>query len=220
MIFLLDTACMQDIFDCYEIFKITGITTNPSIVAKMCNQNDNPYIVLNDINNFAVREKIEFHVQVNSITKESIIDESYKLNSMFGDAIYIKIPVTKEGLKAIGYLSEKNFKITATAIYSYAQALFAYHQGAENLAIYCNRMEDIGVDFRKVIHDIKVSEPHSRILCASFKSFSQVKEAILSGADACTVQPNVLISQIDQLVVKDAIKKFNEDWAAKALAYL
>ncbi len=208
---LLDTADLSLIRRCSEILPVSGITTNPTIVSKSV-RDGSPYDLLRNINSFAKEKGLSLHIQAVSCKAEGIIAEAERLKALFGE-IYIKIPVTGEGLKAIRALSGEGYRITATAIYTYPQALYAALSGAEWLALYCNRMESLlGVDFRTVIEEVSSTLPEARILGASFRCFSQIKDAYCAGAEACTASPELLLEQLDQGYVLDAVKMFSEDW--------
>lgn len=113
MKFLIDDVNIEKIRDIYDKFPIDGITSNPSILSRYGKQ---PYKVLKEIREF-IGEEAELHVQVISEKAEGMIVEAYKIVQELGENTYIKIPVTREGLKAIKILSKENINITATAIY-------------------------------------------------------------------------------------------------------
>lgn len=212
---LLDTADLEQYFTCASILTIKGVTTNPTIISRTFSSDQDPYESLLKLNEILKSKGQELHVQTLSESKAEIIDEAHKLIRLFGKGVNVKIPVTSEGLKAIKALSESGIKVTATAIYSFSQALFAHYNGAKNLALYCNRMATLGIDYVQVIKDIKTSARGARILAASFKSFSQVKDAIVAGADAVTVDPLLLLSQMDQAQVINDVKTFASAWNEK-----
>lgn len=213
MDFLLDTADLSAIKECYGIFKLKGVTTNPSIIANTVK--DNPYKALREIWEYLKTVQGELHIQTLSNDKGGIIREAETLVSLYGLGISVKIPATREGLKAIKVLSAEGIQVTATAILSYSQGVLAALNGASSLAVYCNRMQDLGVDYEGVIRDVHICCPDCRILGASFRTFDQVRKAFLSGAGACTLTPQLLLSQLDQRPVKDAVSGFEAAWEEK-----
>ena len=207
---LLDTADLGKIRECYEILDVKGVTTNPSILARTVK--DNPYRELRLIKDFLAGVGGELYVQTLSNEKGGIIREAETLISLYGKDLFIKIPATMEGLKAIKDLSRKGVRTTATAVLSFPQGLYAALNGAVSLAVYCNRMEEQGIDYGKVIADLKKAAPECRILAASFRTMDQVRHAVLSGAESCTVSPALILSEINRRAVKDAVAGFESDW--------
>ena len=129
--------------------------------------------------------------------------------------IYVKVPVTEEGLKAIRQLKTRGVNVTATAIYYPLQGMLAAAAGADYLAPYCNRMEQNEIDFGRAIGEIRRlidrDGYQAKILAASFKNAGQVVKAIDSGAHAVTAQPATLRSVLKSALVADAVAVFNAD---------
>ena len=100
---IIDYANLEKIKEMYMYYPVDGVTTNPSILAK---ENRNPYEVLKEIREFIGNDG-ELHVQVISKIAEDMVEEADKIRQELGDNTYIKVPVTKEGLKAIKILAKK-----------------------------------------------------------------------------------------------------------------
>ena len=210
MDFLLDTASLDKVRECYEIINIRGVTTNPSILAR--SGRSNPYVAVKELRDYLKDKGGELHVQTLSNEKGGIVREAETMLELYGRELFVKVPATREGLKAIKALSAEGVRVTATCILSYSQALMAALNGAKVLAVYCNRMESAGVDYADVIKDIKKTVPEASVLGASFRTFSQVRRAFLAGADCCTLDPGLLLSELDKRPVKDIVAKFETDW--------
>jgi TalC/MipB family fructose-6-phosphate aldolase len=153
MKFIIDDANIELIKNIYEYFPVDGVTSNPTILAKA---GRNPFEVLKEIREF-IGKDAELHVQVISKIAEDMIEEAEHILKELGDNTFIKVPVTREGLKAIKVLKAKGVNITATAIYTSMQAYLAGKAGADYVAPYINRIDNLGFDgieVAKEIHDI------------------------------------------------------------------
>ena len=209
---LIDDANVAKIKKIYEFYPVDGVTTNPSILAK---SGRNPYEVLKEIREF-IGEEAELHAQVISLDAEGMIKEAEKMVSVLGKNTFIKIPTIPEGLKAMKILSERGFKITATAIYTPMQAYLAAKAGADYAAPYVNRIDNLGADgitSAKMIQNIYENNGFkTQILAASFKNSNQVQELCAYGVGASTVAPDVIENLIKNACVTSAVQDFVTDF--------
>lgn len=209
---IVDYANLEKIKEMYMYYPVEGVTTNPSILAK---EKRNPYEVLKEIREFIGKEG-ELHVQVISKDAENMIKEAYKIREELGDNTYIKIPVTKEGLKAIKILAKEGLNITATAIYTQIQGYLAGKAGAKYAAPYVNRIDNLGANGIKVakdIHDIYVKNNiDTQVLAASFKNSQQVLELAKYGIGGATIAPDVINGLIKLDAVNCAVDAFVKDF--------
>ena len=209
---LIDDANIEKIKKIYECYPIDGVTTNPSIIAET---GRNPYDVLKEIRSF-IGEDAELHVQVVSCDFESMINEGHTIVNKLGKNTYIKIPTIPEGLKAMKVLSSEGYNITATAIYTPMQAFLAAKSGADYVAPYVNRIDNLGVNgiqVTRTINDImKNNNFKTKILAASFKNSHQVLELCECGVGALTVAPDIIDGLIKNSTVFSAIEVFCEDF--------
>ena len=109
----LDTADAEEIRRCKEIYPLAGITTNPSILAKEKRRFSEQMELVKD-----AASGLPLHVQVTGVTAQALLAEAEAIAEAFGKNTYIKIPVNREGIKAIKELKRNGFVITATAIYT------------------------------------------------------------------------------------------------------
>lgn len=209
---IVDHANLEKIKEMYMYYPVEGVTTNPSILAK---ENKNPYEVLKKIREF-IGDKGELHVQVLSKDAENMVKEAYKIREKLGNNTYIKIPVTKEGLKAIKILAKEGLNITATAIYTQMQGYLAGKAGAKYAAPYVNRIDNLGANGIKVakdIHDIYVKNNiDTQVLAASFKNSQQVLELAKYGIGGATIAPDVINGLIKLDAVDCAVEAFIKDF--------
>ena len=213
MEFLFDTANIEAIKTYQEVFPITGVTSNPSIIKAE-----------GKIDLFAhfrrIREIIgmdkSLHIQVVSGNCEGMLQEADAILQNVDDKVYIKVPVTEEGLKAIKILKSRSVKITATAIYTKMQAILATMAGADYIAPYFNRMENMSIDPRAVISEvaelINLYQYPTKILAASFKNAGQITDAFSCGAQSATVAPSILCDALKMPAIGQAVENFRKDW--------
>ena len=213
MEYLLDTANLEEIKYFNEKFPIVGVTTNPTIIA---NEKGDYKKIINSILEIIGTEKM-LHVQVLGRDAETIIKEAGLLKETFKGNLYIKIPVSDEGLKAMAVLKKKGFNITATGILTSQQIVFAAQAGADYMAPYVNRADNIGGDGVRVVSEAyeilnRNKDNKAKILGASYKNVKQVHDSILAGAEAVTVGSDVLKQMIYHPYTDWSIDKFESDW--------
>lgn len=213
MEWMIDTANLDAIKEAVDMLPLAGITTNPSILKA-----ELPFDYETQLKAIrALTPGMTMHVQLGSESCEGMLEEAAYLQNLLGRDIYVKVPTTEVGVKAMKRLKDRGVNVTATAIYYPLQAMLAVSAGADYLAPYCNRMEQNEIDFGKAIEQIRdmidLGGYDAKILGASFKNAGQVVRAIDSGAHAVTVQPAMLRSVLKSALVTDAVAAFTKDYA-------
>ena len=210
---MLDTANIDEITEGIGWLSVSGITTNPTILKR-----ERP------ADFFAHLKKIKsvcknicpLHVQVSSGRCDEMLDDAERIIRELGSDTFVKIPVTQDGLAAIKALSATGRHVTATAIYSTVQGALAMMSGAQYLAVYYNRMMNMGADPDRVIRELSgllaSSNSDCKILGASFKNTGQLVAAFVNGAESCTASYDILKAGANFASVRDAVDVFNRDW--------
>lgn len=212
MMILLDTANIEDIKKGIEYYPISGVTTNPTIIAK---EKTDFLRLVKDIKSIVGNNR-SLHVQTLGLKAEDIIKEGLYLTETLGENVYIKVPVIPEGIKAMKTLHEKGVKITATAVLTPQQGLIAAKAGASFIAPYVNRIDNISGNGINVVSEIaKLIEIHnlnSKILAASFRNVEQVHKSSLAGAQSVTIPLNILEDVIYHPLTDSSVEGFVKDW--------
>lgn len=210
---ILDTANLEDIRRYNDIYDITGITSNPTILAK---EKAEFFPLLLEIRSI-IGEK-QLHVQVTGSTCEEMLKEAEALTDRLGKDTYIKVPTNEEGIKTMKVLKSRGNRVTATAIYMPQQAMLAASVGADYVAPYFNRMNNMNVDSKKAIGDMAWLFEHNqiqtKIVAASFKNTQQVMDALMAGAQAVTASPELYTQMVENPMIDSAIAGFAADWEA------
>lgn len=213
MEYMLDTLNLEAIKKWSKILPLAGITSNPTI-AKAEGQIDF-FERIKEVRSI-IGDKASIHVQVVAKDYEGILKDAAEIRRQAGDSIFVKVPVTTDGLTAIKTLKADGYHITATAIYTTFQGLLAIEAGADYLAPYYNRMENLNIDAEAVIGQLAEAIDRecsdSKILAASFKNVGQVNKAFALGAQAITAGPDVFEAGFAMPSIQKAVDDFGKDW--------
>lgn len=213
MEYVFDTANLEEIRTYGEIYPYTGVTSNPSIIKK--EGHIDFFAHFKEIRKIIGAERT-LHIQVTALTAEDIIKEAEAILKNVDEDVYIKIPVNEEGLRAMRELKSRGVHITATAIYTKVQGYLAMEAGADYLAPYFNRMENMDMDAADTIaclaEMIERWGYETKIVAASFKNMSQVNAAFAAGAHAATLPPQLLHDSLNMAAIGKAVDDFRKDW--------
>ncbi|SHJ79692.1 transaldolase [Anaerobranca californiensis DSM 14826] len=209
MRFFLDTANLEEIKEIYELGVIDGVTTNPSLVAK---------------------EGVDFHQRIKEIAEvvkgpisaevialdhDGMVKEARELASLAPNVV-VKIPMTKEGLKAVKTLSGEGIKTNVTLIFSANQGILAANAGATYISPFIGRLDDIGHDGMELIKElVKVFDYYmidTEIIAASVRHPLHCLKAMEAGAHIATVPAKVIEQMINHPMTDKGIAAFLADW--------
>ena len=208
---IIDSSNIEQIKELNELLTITGVTTNPTILTK---SNREAMDVVKDLCEVLSEDQLLF-IQTVQTSFEGIMEEAKMISSIRNKNMYVKIPVTHEGLRAIKECKKLGIHTLATAIYTADQAFLAAMNGAEYLAPYTNRMCNYGDGVQEVkdlIEMLKVNNLPSKIVAASFKNTYQAHELIKAGIQAETLPPDVIMNMVDHPGTKIAVGEFTMNW--------
>lgn len=212
MKFFIDTANFDEIKEAHSWGIISGVTTNPSLVAK---------------------ENISFHDRLKEITAlvpgsvsaevialdaEGMIEEGRKLAAL-AENITVKLPMTPEGLKACSVFAAEGIKTNVTLIFSANQALLAARAGATYVSPFIGRLDDIGQNGTELIETISdiftIHDLDTQIIAASIRHPQHITAAALAGAHIATTPFNVLKSLFAHPLTTKGIDQFLKDWETR-----
>ena len=212
MEYILDTANIESIKHCNEFYPLSGVTTNPSIIAK---ENRNFWDIVKDIRDIIGPDKL-FFAQTVQTKADKIVEEAMLMKEKSGGEFCVKIPISEEGLKATIELKRHGVKVLMTAIFTPPQALMAAKAGADYVAPYVNRLDNIIGDgcevVAQIVEQFKIYDLPCKVLAASYKNAEQVHKCALAGCHCVTVTENVLKAVISHPMTDAAIDGFKKDW--------
>ncbi|OIJ12071.1 fructose-6-phosphate aldolase [Anaerobacillus alkalilacustris] len=216
MKFFIDTANLEDIIKANKIGVLSGVTTNPSLVAKEgVKFEDRIEEICQSVPEV---ESVSAEVSPDAVTAEEMIAEAEELLKINGgdEKITIKLPMTIEGLAACRYLSKKGVKTNVTLIFTVNQALLAARAGATYVSPFLGRLDDISEDgvqlVTKIAELFRVHQLDSQIIAASVRHPDHVTRVAMAGAHIATI-PYAVIEQLSKHPLTDqGIEKFAADW--------
>lgn len=185
MEFFIDTANLDEIKQAYRLGFISGVTTNPSLVAKEKNVTFEDRIQ-------EITEVIDgpISAEVLSLDAAGMVEEGKKLAAIHPN-VTIKVPMTAEGLAAVRQFSQMNIQTNVTLIFSANQALLAARAGATFVSPFVGRLDDIGQEGMTLISEIasifSIHRIQTKIIAASIRHPMHVTQAALSGAHIATI---------------------------------
>ncbi|XID94502.1 fructose-6-phosphate aldolase [Paenibacillaceae bacterium WGS1546] len=212
----IDSANVEDIKKANKIGVLSGVTTNPSLVAKEgVKFEDRIAEILREVPEV---ESVSAEVTPDALTAEEMIaqaNELIKIND-YDKNITIKLPMTLAGLEACRYLSKKGVKTNVTLIFTVNQALLAARAGATYVSPFLGRLDDISEDgvqlIVKVAELIRVHNLDTQIIAASVRHPDHVTRVALAGAHIATI-PFSVIEQISKHpLTEQGLEKFAADW--------
>lgn len=213
MEFMLDTANLSEIEQYVKIAPISGVTSNPSIVKK---EGKIAFFKhMKQIRKIIGTDK-SLHIQVVAQDVEGMLADAKTILNNIDEHVFIKVPVNSSGLEVIKTLKAQGVNVTATAVYSKFQAYLAIAAGADYIAPYFNRMENLNIDAQATIteiaREIDRTNSSSKILAASFKNVGQVNTALESGAQAATMGVDIISAALSMPSIEKAVADFTSDW--------
>jgi transaldolase len=214
MKFFIDTANLDQIREANDLGILDGVTTNPSLMAKEGISGKQ-----NVINHYkAICEIVDGDVSAEVIATdyEGMIAEGMELAALH-ENIVVKIPMTKDGIKAIRYFYNEGIKTNCTLVFSAGQAILAAKAGATYLSPFIGRLDDIGFDGMDLISQIAaiydVQQFDTQILAASVRTPLHIIKAAEQGAHVVTCPLSSILGLLNHPLTDSGLAKFLEDHA-------
>lgn len=214
MKFFIDTANLDQIKEAQDLGILDGVTTNPSLMAKEGITGDE-----NVINHYkAICNIVDDNVSAEVIATdfEGIVKEGEALAAL-NPKIVVKVPMIKEGLKAIKYFSGKGIRTNCTLIFSPAQALLAAKAGATYVSPFLGRLDDISTDGLTLIEDIRLIFDNygypTQILAASIRGPLHIVACAKIGADVITAPLSAITGLLKHPLTDSGLATFLADHA-------
>jgi transaldolase len=215
MKFFIDTADLKQIKEAQDLGVLDGVTTNPSLMAKEG--------IVGTANIHAHYKKIceisdgDVSAEVISTDFDGMIKEAAELVKIH-PRIVVKIPMIKDGVRAIKYLAGKGIKVNCTLIFSAGQALLAAKAGAEYVSPFIGRLDDVSVDGLELIEQIRVIFDnynfHTKILAASIRHPVHIVKCAEIGADVATCPLSSILALLKHPLTDIGLEKFLADYKA------
>jgi transaldolase len=212
MKFFIDTANLDQIKEAMDLGILDGVTTNPSLMAKEG--------ITGDKNILAHYKKIckivegDVSAEVISTDYKGMIEEG-KVLADLAENIVVKVPMIREGIKAISYFSEVGINTNCTLVFSAGQAILAAKAGATYLSPFVGRVDDINWDGLKLIEEIvsiySIQGYSTEILAASIRTPLHIVQAAKAGADVVTCPLSSILGLLNHPLTDIGLAKFLED---------
>ncbi len=205
----IDTANVHQIKEAVDMGIIDGVTTNPTLVSR----ENKPFLELIK----EICSLVDGPISVEAVSQncDDIVKEAKSLAKIDKNVV-VKIPLIKEGLKAVRILNKEKINVNVTLVFSAPQALFAAKAGAAYVSPFVGRLDDIGSIGMNLIRDIRRIYDNyglrTQIIVASIRNPLHVIEAALAGADCATIPYDVLMSLMKHPLTDIGVERFLADW--------
>lgn len=210
----IDTGKIEEIRKANDMGVISGVTTNPSLIAKEGGRSQEE--ILQEIASI-VDGPISGEVKATTVDADGMIKEGREIAALHPNMI-VKIPMTIEGLKAVKVLSAEGIKTNVTLIFSANQAILAAEAGATYVSPFLGRLDDInqpGIDLIRDIAEIfDIYGYETEIIAASIRNPIHVTDCALAGADIATIPYGVIEQMTKHPLTDQGIEKFQKDYIA------
>ncbi len=209
MQFFLDTADIEAIKKYAAWGIVDGVTTNPSLIAKEGVDLKTRILEITKVIDGPISSEIV------STEAEGMVREAREM-AKWHKNIYVKIPMTAEGLKVVKIVSTEGIKTNVTLIFSTAQAVMAAKAGATVVSPFLGRLDDIGVDgiglVEEIVNVFELYELKTEVIAASIRHPLHVVQAMKAGAHIGTIPPNIFDKLVKHPLTDKGIEAFMADW--------
>jgi len=212
MKFFIDTANLDQIKEANELGILDGVTTNPSLMAKEGIKGNDA--VMQHYKTISEMVAGDISAEVISTDFKGIVEEGKKLAAI-NKNIVVKVPMIKDGVKALKWFSENGIRTNCTLVFSAGQAILAAKAGAAYISPFIGRIDDIGWDglelIQQIVHIFEVQGYQSEILAASMRSPLHIIKCAELGADVITSPLESILGLLKHPLTDIGLAKFLED---------
>lgn len=212
MKFFIDTANLEQIKEAQALGVLDGVTTNPSVMAKEGIKGEKN--ILQHYVDICNAVTGDVSAEVIATDYDGIIKEGEALAKLHAQ-IVVKVPMIKDGIKAIRYFSDKGIKTNCTLVFSAGQALLAAKAGATYVSPFIGRLDDISSDGLNLIDEIRLIYDNynftTQILAASVRHTMHVLDCAKIGADVMTGPLSAIVGLLKHPLTDSGLAKFLED---------
>lgn len=214
MKFFIDTANLDEIREAEAMGIISGVTTNPSLIAKEGRDYEETLREIAQI----VDGPISGEVKASTTLARDMVMEGRVISQIHPNMV-VKIPMTQEGLKAVKILASEGIKTNVTLVFSATQAILAARAGATYVSPFLGRLDNISTDGTRLIKEVMeifrlYPDITTKVICASIRHPMHVVECAKTGADIATVPYKVLMQMVQHPLTRTGIEKFCQDFEA------
>ena len=205
----LDTADIDEIREAHRMGVLAGVTTNPSLMAKVSGKSYHDLVV-------EICELVKGPVSAECTSRdvEGLLEEGRQIASWHKDVV-VKIPIDANGLEAASTLAREGIKINMTLVFTPNQALLAALAGCTYVSPFVGRLDDLGLDGMEVVRDcVEIFDRYNlpaQVLTASIRGPQHVTQAALAGAHIATMPFSVLQAMIKHPLTDTGIERFLAD---------
>lgn len=212
MKFFIDTANLSQIKEANDLGILDGVTTNPSLMAKEGITGEKE--IMNHYKTICEIVDGDVSAEVISVNFDEIIAEGKKLAAIHPN-IVVKVPMIKEGVKAIKWFTDNGIATNCTLVFSAGQAILAAKAGAKYVSPFIGRIDDTGWDGVQLIEQIasiySVQGFETEILAASIRNSNHIVECAEAGADVCTCPLESILGLLKHPLTDIGLEKFLSD---------
>src|SRR6201996_6545805 len=212
MKFFIDTADLAQIKEANDLGILDGVTTNPSLMAKVGIKGHEA--VTNHYKTIAELVDGDVSAEVVSTEFSAIVEEGKKLHAIHPN-IVVKVPMIKDGIKALKWFSDQGIKTNCTLVFSAGQAILAAKAGANYVSPFIGRIDDSNWDgvelIAQIAHIYSVQGFETEILAASIRSALHIVKCAEAGADVCTCPLEPILGLLKHPLPDIGLAKFLED---------
>jgi transaldolase len=212
MKFFIDTANLAQIKEAYSLGILDGVTTNPSLMAKEGIKGEKD--ILNHYKKICDLVDGDISAEVISTDFEGMISEGKKLAALHSN-IVVKVPMIKEGVKAIKWFTDNNIRTNCTLVFSAGQAILAAKAGATYVSPFIGRLDDTGWDglalIEQLAHIYAIQKFDTQILAASIRHVNHIIQCAEAGAHVCTSPLDSILGLLKHPLTDSGLAKFVED---------